>query len=115
MRRYAGLLSFSLIIALFGPLGWLHYYVLPLLLLPGLFALFPARVALPLVLTVMAPALLPVALKVGALPWPAANATWIACATWLIVLMALYLRLRRTPEDQYFAGTYSSGGSTARS
>ena len=115
VRRYAGLLSFSLIIALFGPLGWLHYYVLPLLLLPGLFALFPVRVALPLVLTVMVPALLPVALHVGALPWPAANATWIACATWLIVLMALYLRLRRTPEDQYFAGTYSSGGSTARS
>ena len=89
--------------------------MLPLLLLPGLFALYPARVALPLVLTAMVPALLPVALKVGALPWPAADATWIACATWLVVLMALYLRLRRTAAGQYFAGTYSSGGSTARS
>ena len=44
-RRALGLLAVAIILALFGPLGWLHYYLLPLLLLPGLIGVFPPRLA----------------------------------------------------------------------
>ncbi|MCP3968902.1 MAG: DUF2029 domain-containing protein [Rhodobacteraceae bacterium] len=39
----AGLFALSLLINLFGPLGWSHYYLLQLFLLPGLVGLFPPR------------------------------------------------------------------------
>ena len=43
-RRLLGLLSLSVCLFLFGPIGWQHYFVLPILLLPGLGSVFsPAR------------------------------------------------------------------------
>jgi len=39
------LLAFSLTTALFGPLSWAHYFVLPMLLLPALFFVLPQRTA----------------------------------------------------------------------
>lgn len=44
-RMVVSLLALSVGLFLFGPLGWQHYYVLPLALLPGLIALAPARPA----------------------------------------------------------------------
>ena len=37
-------LALAIGLCLFGPLGWQHYYLLPMLLLPGLAAIAPARV-----------------------------------------------------------------------
>ncbi|MBS0572747.1 MAG: DUF2029 domain-containing protein [Proteobacteria bacterium] len=45
-RMVASLLTLSVVLFLFGPLGWLHYYLLPLALLPGLLAFAPPRKAL---------------------------------------------------------------------
>jgi hypothetical protein len=46
------LFTLSLLLNLFGPVAWAHYFLLQLLLLPGLFGLLPARRAIPLVLLV---------------------------------------------------------------
>ncbi|HPE26550.1 MAG TPA: glycosyltransferase family 87 protein [Albidovulum sp.] len=47
VRRARSLLALSVLIALFSPVGWLHYYVISLLLLPQLAAVMPPRLALP--------------------------------------------------------------------
>jgi hypothetical protein len=95
LRRGIGVFALSLILALFGPLGWLHYYMLPLFLLPGLFGLFDRRRATALALLVAVPSLRPVFLAIGGLPWGVPIYVSIACATWLAVLAALYLRARQ--------------------
>ncbi|PRY21789.1 uncharacterized protein DUF2029 [Aliiruegeria haliotis] len=41
VRLPVRLMSLSLLLNLFGPLGWIHYYLLPLLLLPSLPAFLP--------------------------------------------------------------------------
>ncbi|MCV2869560.1 DUF2029 domain-containing protein [Defluviimonas sp. WL0002] len=45
LRLARGLLVLSILIALFSPVGWLHYYVISLLLLPQLAVLAPPRIA----------------------------------------------------------------------
>ena len=89
-RRGIGLLAFSIILTLFGPLGWLHYYLLPLLLLPGLIGLLPAPRAGVLLLWVGLPSLSLVFARIGILPWPIANYVWLMSAAWLAVLAALW-------------------------
>lgn len=44
-RRITLILGLALAIPLFGPLGWAHYYLVALALVPGLYALVPARTA----------------------------------------------------------------------
>ncbi|WP_172293374.1 glycosyltransferase family 87 protein [Pseudoruegeria sp. HB172150] len=44
-RLVARLFLLSMLLALFGPLGWAHYYLLPLFLLPSLIGLLPVRLA----------------------------------------------------------------------
>lgn len=95
LRRVIGLFALSIVLALFGPLGWLHYYLLPLLLLPGLFGLCSQRTAMLLCLAVALPSLRVTFAQIDLLPWPVANYLWIACAAWLAVLAALLLGLRR--------------------
>lgn len=90
LRRGIGLFSIAIIIALMGPLGWLHYYVLPMLLMPGLLRLLPLRPALGLIAVVALPSLTFVFGQIGALPWPIATYTWIMCAAWAAVLAGLY-------------------------
>ncbi|MBC56434.1 MAG: hypothetical protein CL814_05810 [Confluentimicrobium sp.] len=46
------LFALSLLLNLFGPVSWAHYFLLQLLLLPGLFGLLPARRAIPLTLLI---------------------------------------------------------------
>jgi len=94
-RRALGLLAVSVGLALFGPLGWLHYYVLPLLLLPGLIGVFSPRLVAMLLVLVGVPSLAPVFAQIGHLPWPAANYVWIMCLAWLAVLAALAFAPRR--------------------
>jgi hypothetical protein len=45
-RRALGLMALSIIIPLFGQMGWLHYYLTAVLLLPALFSDMPQKVAL---------------------------------------------------------------------
>lgn len=94
LRRGIGVFALSLILALFGPLGWLHYYLLPLFLMPGLFGLLGRRAAMLLALAVAITSFRPAFAGIGHLPWPVANYLWASLAAWLAVLAALYLRAR---------------------
>ncbi len=98
VRRGIGLLALSLLVALFGPLGWLHYYVVPLLLLPGLLAFLPQRTALWLVALVGIPSITPLIGLIGVLPWPIANYVWFMCLAWGAVLAAIFVALRRSGD-----------------
>jgi hypothetical protein len=95
LRRGIGLLALSIVVALMGPLGWLHYYLVPMLLLPGLLGLLPVGTAVLLMALVAIPSLGFVFSAIGSLPWPIADYTWAMCAVWLTVLGALYLAARR--------------------
>lgn len=95
LRRGIGLLALSIILALTGPLGWLHYYVVPMLLLPGLLGLLPARAAIGCILLAGIPSLSFVFPAIGALPWPIADYTWAMCAVWAATLAALLAAARR--------------------
>lgn len=97
IRRVTGLFAISVILALFGPLGWLHYYLLPLLLMPGLFGLMTRRAATLCAIAVAIVSLRPLFAHIGWLPWPVANYLWLSATAWLAVLATLYcsvLRLR---------------------
>lgn len=95
LRRSLGLLSLSIILALAGPLGWLHYYVVPMLLLPGLIGLLPARAAILLLAAAGLPSLNVAFAAIAALPWPIADYTWAMCAVWLAALAGVYAAARR--------------------
>ncbi|OYX42288.1 MAG: hypothetical protein B7Z02_12750 [Rhodobacterales bacterium 32-67-9] len=98
LRRGIGVFACSLILALFGPLGWLHYYLLPMLLLPGLPGLLPRGPALALMAPIAVLSLTQAMAFIDFLPWPIANYTWIMCAAWLAVLAGLYAAaLRAAP------------------
>ena len=94
LRRGIGVFATALILALFGPLGWLHYYLLPLFLVPGLFGLLGRRTAMLLALAVAIPSFRLAFAGIGSLPWPVASYLWASLAAWLAVLAALYLRAR---------------------
>lgn len=94
-RRLVGLLALSIILALFGPLGWLHYYLLPLLLLPGLSGLMSLRAATICALAIGLISFRPLFSCIYLLPWPVANYLWLSVASWLTVLVALYLSVLR--------------------
>ncbi|MGB3316272.1 MAG: glycosyltransferase family 87 protein [Albidovulum sp.] len=97
-RRGIGLFVASVILSLFGPLGWQHYYLLPMLLLPGLVGLLPKeRAMLPLAAIVL-PSLYFVFEARSLLPWPAATVVWIFSAGWLAVLAALFHAARSQPR-----------------
>lgn len=97
-RRGIGLFALSILLSLFGPLGWQHYYLLPMLLLPGLAGLLPAnRAAIPIALIAL-PSLYFVFDARHLLPWPAATCTWLFAAAWLTVLAALYRAARHQPR-----------------
>lgn len=90
IRRGVGLFALTIILALFGPLGWMHYYLLPMLLLPGLFGLVDTRAAIFVSLAVVVPSSRAALDQIGLLPWPVANYLWISSAVWLLLLAALY-------------------------
>ncbi|MGB3176406.1 MAG: glycosyltransferase family 87 protein [Albidovulum sp.] len=89
-----GAIVLSVIVALFGPLGWHHYYVLPMLLLPGLLTDRAARYVLAVIFL---SSLTPVFGYIGILPWPIAVYTWWMCAAWLALLVVVY-RLARSSQ-----------------
>ncbi|WP_413869906.1 glycosyltransferase family 87 protein [Albidovulum sp.] len=95
LRRGIGLLALSIVVPLMGPLGWLHYYLVPMLLLPGLIGLMPFRAAVALIALVTVPSLGFVFAAIGSLPWPIADYTWAMCTFWAAVLAGLYAAARR--------------------
>lgn len=99
MRRAIGLFALSLIVAIFGPLGWLHYYLLPLLLLPSALGLMPQRTASLCGLGVAFISFRPLIGYIALLPWPVAGYLWLSVSMWLAVLAALYLGVRRPVKN----------------
>lgn len=94
-RRVVGFFALAILVPLMGTLGWQHYYVVPLLLLPGLTQLLPRVPALALIAGAIVPSLSMVFVGLDALPWPVANYIWIMCAAWLAILAGLYVAARR--------------------
>ena len=94
-RRVVGFFALVILVPLMGTLGWQHYYVVPLLLLPGLTRFLPRVPALALIAGAIVPSLSMVFVGLGALPWPVANYIWIMCAAWLAILAGLYAAARR--------------------
>ncbi|WP_347312767.1 glycosyltransferase family 87 protein [Defluviimonas sp. SAOS-178_SWC] len=95
LRRGVGVLALSIIVALFGPLGWLHYYLMPMLLLPGLLGLLPPRAALAVIAPVSLLSLALVFADIHVPPWPIASYVWLASASWLAVLAGLFVAAAR--------------------
>lgn len=96
LRPLAALLGLSLTIWLLGPLGWLHYYVMPLLLLPGLARLMPIRWAMTVGGAAVLMSLMPVYLVLAGHPGFHALYPALASAAWLAVLLSV-LWGRKTP------------------
>lgn len=86
------LIGLAVLVPLAGPLGWLHYYLVPLLLLPGLLVLLPAGLARGLIGAVLAVSALPLFLALRGLPgfdlWFVLGGALI----WLAVVVALLRR-----------------------
>lgn len=99
LRRLVGLMAVSIILALFGPLGWLHYYLLPLLLLPGIFGLMSRRAATLCTLGIAVVSLRPLFSQIHWLPWPVANYLWLSATAWLALLAALHLSVYRFRQN----------------
>ena len=79
-------LTIALIVPLFGPLGWQHYYLLPLFLLPCLITRLPAGLRWLAITAVLVSSALLTLLLTALMPWPTMGYVWIATAGWLVVL-----------------------------
>ncbi len=84
---FATLLALGVLMPLCGPIGWLHYYLLPVFLLPGLAARAPSllRPVAALVLVISLPALV----AAHALPYGQTAYVIAACLAWSVLLLAL--------------------------
>lgn len=95
-RRALAVLALGVILPLFGPLGWQYYYLPPLLMLPALRLILPARVFWPLSVAVLALSLFPLFVVLqGAIPGFARLLVVALSAVWLAVLVALGLGARK--------------------
>lgn len=90
-------LVLAIAVPLFGPLGWAHYYIVPLLLMPGFLAGLPRGRALASAIGLLAVSFTPAIRFLDLLPWPTANFVWAACLVWL-ALLAQVLWQMRTPR-----------------
>jgi len=88
-RPLGALLGLSLVIWLLGPLGWLHYYVVPLLVLPGLALMIPRRLAIWIGGATVILSSMPVYLALAGAPGFHALYPALAGGAWLAVLAAL--------------------------
>lgn len=96
--RAMAILLLSIVLPLFGPLGWQHYYILPALLLPGLFARMPKTQAAIFGIPLAVLTLTFVGDFIIYLPWPLGHFVWIHCALWLAVLAIVLRRILRGPD-----------------
>jgi hypothetical protein len=95
LRRAGATLLIALILPLFGPLGWLHYYVLPLLMLPMLSAaLTPQRAIVALGMFGFANTLTAMEM-VSSLDKTLALYNMFSVSVWLVVLGLAVWCLRR--------------------
>ncbi|MGB3147890.1 MAG: hypothetical protein WBA91_09065, partial [Paracoccaceae bacterium] len=98
LRRQAILLfAIAIIIPLFGPVGWQHYYLLPLLLSPGMVAFLPPRSGLRLMVPLYLLSFKYLSLQFKALPWPTLTLVTASVAIWLVILAALWIFSRQGP------------------
>ncbi len=89
-RQGAFLLTFAVAVNLFGPVGWQHYFLLPMFLAPSLFAVIPAGVAALIVIALSAIMSL-WAFNFGhSLAWPAATYVWVATGLWCLTLAVIW-------------------------
>ncbi|MCY1126311.1 glycosyltransferase family 87 protein [Frigidibacter sp. RF13] len=79
-------LTFALVIPLFGPLGWQHYYLLPLFLLPSLVSRLPKGLRSLAVAAALISSALVTLLLTALMPWPTMGYVWIATGGWLVLL-----------------------------
>ena len=84
-------LALSLAVALFGPLSWVHYFIVPMMLLPALFLVLPARSAWGWIVAVAVTNSLPLLQALQPLgPLPVIWSTVPAILTYLGLLIRLF-------------------------
>ncbi len=96
MRRTVSLLALGIMVPLFGPIGWTHYYLLPMLLAPALPALLPGRATVaPLAALVL---MLPYPLFLLSKTFVPGQTLYVGLTTlaWLWLLVAVITGLRAT-------------------
>ena len=94
-RTAARLLGLALIVALFAPLGWAHYYLLALFLLPGVLTWMPLRRAMVLLLSVAVTLSLPFQSAFFDLALPVYPQILIMVPVFLATLIALLVAFRQ--------------------
>lgn len=97
-RRFLALFGLSILVPLFGPLGWMHYYIIPALLMPALPAIAPWRATF----LVVAAWAFGASHILHALDLPAIAYVALRCALWLAVFAILIMvaRARRQAACQ---------------
>lgn len=88
------LLGLSLAVALFGPLSWAHYFMLPALLLPALFAVMPPRRAALLIAAIALATSLPLAIVLHGFNHRIMATALVPVVAYLMLLAALLLAAR---------------------
>ncbi|PPB79871.1 uncharacterized protein DUF2029 [Albidovulum inexpectatum] len=89
-RRFLALFGLSILVPLFGPLGWMHYYIIPALLIPALPAIAPWRATF----LVVAAWAFGASHILHALDLPAIAYVALRCALWLAVFAVLIMAAR---------------------
>lgn len=88
-RRALALIALGILVPLCSPIGWLHYYLLPMLLVPGLAAFLPPVRAAALLLVAAAVLSVPAFRGFASLPMPTPSYLWAGCAVWLVLFVAV--------------------------
>lgn len=96
-RRIRGLLTITIAAPLFAPLGWQHYFLLPMLLTPALLLWLPRGMASLIVGIVAAFLTSTVFVLMTVTTNHTAAYIWAFCALWLVVLAAAVLPKARVP------------------
>lgn len=89
-RRFLALFGLSILVPLFSPLGWMHYYVIPALLMPALPAIAPWRATF----LVVAAWAFGASHILHALDLPAIAYVALRCALWLAAFAILIMAAR---------------------
>ncbi|MZR12327.1 DUF2029 domain-containing protein [Maritimibacter sp. DP07] len=97
-RIWTRLLAMLLITLLANPLGWVHYLILPIAMMPGLFELIDRRAATLATAAFVLPLSLPVFMAVADVPYGSSIQLGLYLAACLALLGVLAARARHGPD-----------------
>lgn len=99
IRLAGATLLISIIVPLFGPLGWQHYYIVPLFLLPMLAPALPTRAAILIFGGFILATHPPIVLWIDVLGRNAPVHETLLTVVWLMVMIGAMVLIRRLARD----------------